>query len=119
MGRSTDFLLPLPVFRLFVDWYAAYILVPLPAFPRRREHPQSRHRNSKYQPLASVSRPASHAHNTIAGNRIDKVIAASFWINAKNHISKTFNKAVVYAIIPTNNFNSNRCAKTRYSLSNL
>lgn len=29
MGRSTDFLLPLPVFKQFADWYAAYIPVPV------------------------------------------------------------------------------------------
>lgn len=54
MGRSAVFLLPLPVFRLFVNWYAAYIPVPLPAFPHRWQYLQTRHKNSKHQAPASV-----------------------------------------------------------------
>ena len=35
-----------PIFRRFDVWYAAYIPVPFPAFPRPLGWPQSRHRNS-------------------------------------------------------------------------
>lgn len=47
----------------------------------------------------------------ITGNRIDMISATSFRINAEYHISKTFNKAVVYAIIPANDFCSNGSTK--------
>ena len=43
----------------------------------------------------------------ITGNRIDIVIAASFWVDAEHHISKALNKAVVDAIIPADDFRSN------------
>ena len=63
MGRSTDFLLPLPVFRQFADdWYAADIPVPFHAFPRPWGCPQSRHRNSRHQSPASVFRLSLPVH---------------------------------------------------------
>ena len=51
-----------PVFRRFDVWYAAYIPVPFPAFPRLLEYPQSRHRNSRCRFSVSVSRLFSHTH---------------------------------------------------------
>ena len=41
----------------------------------------------KYKNLKEIAK--------ITGNRIDIVIAASFWVDAEHHISKVLNKAVM------------------------